>query len=260
MYPVIPLPGGLYLPSYFFVITLAYCLGIFWLYKRADRYDLSVQTAMDLAILTMVGGFVGSRLFHVFFEHPRFYWENPFHILKVWQGGFVFYGGVIGAVIPVLWLIKQRQESYRQWMDIFAPIIPLVYAIGRFATLLSGSGYGKPTHLPWGITYPPGTEAPAGISLHPTPIYALIWELGVLFISLILLSKNNFPPGSSRSGFTFGVVVMLHGLGRAIIEQYRDDFRGELIFGFTISTWLSLGLIVLGAFICRNTLKKPSTN
>jgi phosphatidylglycerol:prolipoprotein diacylglycerol transferase len=254
MFPLIPLPGGLYLPTYFTLITLAYCVGVVWLYKRANDNHQSVRTAMDLAVVIMIGGFVGSRLFHVFFELPAYYVDHPWDVFKVWQGGFVFYGGAIGAMLPAVYLVKLREEPVYLWMNIFAPIVPLLYGAGRFATLLSGSGYGKPTDLPWGITYPPGTEAPAGIALHPTPIYAMLWEYMVLAIVLYFLRKQRFVGRKLYSGFAFGVMVIFHGIGRGIMEQFRDDFRGELIAGLTISTWISFAMIAIGFWICRSRI------
>ncbi|MEO0335669.1 MAG: prolipoprotein diacylglyceryl transferase [Pseudomonadota bacterium] len=254
MFPLIPLPGGLFLPTYFTFITIGYCIGVFWLYKRAEDNHQSQRTAMDLAVIIMIGGFLGSRLFHVLFELPNYYVERPWDVFKVWQGGFVFYGGAIGAILPAYFLVRHREEPVYLWLNIFAPIVPLLYGIGRFATLLSGSGYGKPTDLPWGIVYPAGTEAPAGISLHPTPIYAMLWELGVLIVVLILLNKSSLFGRKIYSGFAFGSMVILHGIGRAIMEQFRNDFRGELIAGLTISTWLSFAIVAVGVVICRNRI------
>lgn len=242
MYPIIRLSDHFYLPSYFTVIALAYCIAIVYLHARSRNMEMSIKTSMDLAIITMVMGFVGARLFHVFYELPDYYLHRPMDVFKVWQGGFVFYGGAITAGVLCVLHLKIKGEDIYRWMDVFAPIVPVTYFLGRFATLLSGSGYGKPTDLPWAITYPPGTEAPAGIPLHPTPIYAMLWEAMVFAVIWYLDKKSPFK-NRWGEGSLFFMVMILHGVGRFIMEQFRDDMRGSTHLGLSISSWVSLLII-----------------
>ncbi len=245
MYPIIRLSEHYYLPSYFTVIALAYCTAIFYLYSRSQHMQMSIKISMNLAMIIMVMGFVGARLFHVFYELPEYYTHKPMDVFKVWQGGFVFYGGALLAALISVFYLKLRRENIYQWMDVFAPIIPMTYFLGRFATLLSGSGYGKPTDLPWAITYPPGTEAPSGIPLHPTPIYAMLWE-AMIFTSIWLLEKRTPFKNHWGPGALFFVMMTLHGAGRLIMEQFRNDMRGLAPMGLTISSWASLFVLLTG--------------
>lgn len=246
MYPIIRIGENFYLPSYFTVIALAYCVAIFYLNARAIRFQLSSKMAMELAVIIMLVGFIGARLFHVFYELPDYYLQHPSDVLKIWQGGFVFYGGALSAGIVSLWFLKKQSQDVLQWLDALAPIVPLTYFFGRFATLLSGSGYGKPTDLPWAITYPPGTEAPAGIPLHPTPVYAMLWEFSVFFLILWLEKKTPRPRWLGPGGLFFCVMIF-HGVGRFIMEQLRNDLRGATLLGLTVSSWISI--VVLGSGI-----------
>lgn len=239
------------------MISLAYTLGLIYLVRRSESLQLSRRIAMDLALILMIGGFVGSRLFHVIWEHPEHYWARPSEIFKVWQGGFVFYGGVIGAVVPAWFFLKFKQESIGSWLWALAPIAPLVYAIGRLATLLSGSGYGSPSDLPWAITFPPGTEAPAGVPVHPTQIYAMVWELG-LWLIIVGLEKRNIRFFAQAPVRLFYLLMVGHGLGRGLVEQFRADFRGEMPLGLTVSTWISLTLVAWGLSLLVFSLKKSA--
>ncbi|MCB0407084.1 MAG: prolipoprotein diacylglyceryl transferase, partial [Bdellovibrionales bacterium] len=216
MYPVLWLGNDFYLPSYFTVIALAYCLAIIYLYFRTLKYQQSLLVAMDLAIIIMIGGFLGARLFHVIYEAPGYYFENPLDIFKVWQGGFVFYGGAFFAITLSLFYLKRKSQDILTWLDIFAPIVPVTYFWGRFATLLSGSGYGKATTLPWGIVYPPGTEAPSGVALHPTPIYAMIFEASA-FLIIYFSERGNFFKVRKKKGDLFFLMIICHGFGRLIV-------------------------------------------
>ena len=246
MYPIIRFTESFYIPTYFLVISLGYAIGIYWVAKRADQLKISRNRALDICMILMVGGFIGARLFHVFYELPEHYKKFPEDIFKFWQGGFVFYGGVIGAILPIWLFLKSKKESLLDWLNLFAPVVPLVYAIGRFATLLSGSGYGAPTDLPWGITYPPGTEAPSGVVLHPTPIYSMGWELMSMGF-IIWLEKNSKNLIFKKPASLFYVFMIFHGIGRATLEQFRNDFRGELILGLTVSTWISGAIVLVAA-------------
>lgn len=237
MFPVIRLSSDIYVSTYFLVIALAYAICVYWIAKRSRMLTGQSKDMMDLSLMLMICGFIGARLFHVFYELPDYYAKKPMDIFKFWQGGFVFYGGILGATLPSLLFVKLKKLNLKNVLDILAPVVPLGYAIGRFATLLSGSGFGRPTDLPWGITYPEGTEAPLGIALHPTPIYSMLWNISI--VALVLVLQKKIKPYKA-----FFVMVACHGAGRLIIEQFRDDYRGSLFAGLTVSSWISLFLIV----------------
>lgn len=235
--------GSIQIPSYFLIISIGFCLATFYLYKRAEKYNLSTSIAMDFGLALMLGSFLGARLFHVIYEEPQYYLEEPWALFWVWQGGFVFYGGLAGSLALGVSVLIWRKQNVIVWLDALSIVFPPIYALGRFATLLSGSGYGKPTELPWGIIYPSGSEAPAGVLLHPTPIYSILWCLG-LWLILILIEKRK-----PKAGQLFLSLVVGYGLGRLIIEQFRNDPRGAEFFSLSISSWISISLLVLALFV-----------
>lgn len=253
MYPKLILHESIQIPSYFLIITLAYCLGVIYLWKRAREFEVSQSQAMDLSLIIMGCGFLGSRFLHIIYEEPGFYWEHPIEALKFWNGGFVFFGGALLAFASAWIYVKIKDQSPWIWMDVFAPIVPLVYMVGRLGTLLSGSGYGKPTNLPWGITYPMGTEAPAGMVLHPTPIYAMIWE-GLTFLFIYVLEKSR-KDREQGSGKLFLLMVIMHCTGRFILEQFRGDYRGPTLLTLSLSSWICL-ILILGVITCFRKIKK----
>jgi len=85
------------IPTYLLIISITYSLGIVWVVKRSQKLALDRSMALDICLCVMLGGFLGARLFHILYEMPNYYWEQPKEIFKFWQGGFVFYGGAIGA-------------------------------------------------------------------------------------------------------------------------------------------------------------------
>ena len=244
MKPILFYIGDIPVPSYFVILSVTYCIGIYWFFKRAKSLDLNGNYALDFALIIMIFGFLGGRLFHVFYEYPGYYAANPLRMLYVWQGGFVFFGGAIAAAIACYIVAKLRKQPFWVWADIAAPVLALCYGLGRIASFLSGSCYGEPTTLPWGVIYPEGVEAPPGVPLHPAALYETLWS----FLSTaVLLHLGKRPRGLFKiPGSVFSLALVLHGVGRIMLEYIRADFRGELLLGFTISTWISAALIGWG--------------
>lgn len=234
------------LPTYLVINSLVFCFGIYWIYLRAKKFKLNQNAALDLSLTAMVGAFLGARAFHIFFERPGFYFQYPSFIPKFWYGGFVFYGGFFVAFILCLLLCIKRNYDYRAYADIFAPVLALGYSIGRLGCLCAGCCFGRPTDLPWGITFPLGVEAPPGIPLHPTQIYSSLWEFIVFVILMILERRATF---KNQIGSLFGLWLILHAIGRALVEQFRGDFRGATPFNLSLSTWLSVVALALGFYM-----------
>lgn len=262
MYPVIRLSETIHLPTYLLLLSLVYCAGIFWVMARARSKDFPLATALDFSLAIMLGGFLGARLFHVAWEAPQHYLSNPIDVFRIWQGGFVFYGGLIGAFLATWALSSFKKISFLDWADFFAPVLSLGYAVGRLACFLNGCCYGSVCEVPWGVSFIShqqwGLEV---IPRHPTQIYATLFEL-VIFALVIVLEKRRQQLSKtwlSFSGTIFFVWLVGHSLGRLLMESLRDDFRGLAPLQVSVSTWLSLTFIGIGAFmLARSYFKKKS--
>jgi phosphatidylglycerol:prolipoprotein diacylglycerol transferase len=145
------------------------------------------------------------------------------------------------------WYLKFKKQDLLVWFDFTAPLTAFTYAFGRIGCFLAGCCYGKACQLPWAVVFPKGSEGPAGIPVHPTQLYAFFWESLVVVLLLVLQKKKSNL--LSKKGDLFWIWFMLHGLGRIIMETYRADYRGRPYFDLSISTWLSLILMVIGAFM-----------
>lgn len=225
--------AGLPISTYFLLISIACTVGAIWFLKRSERRNLMRVTAIDLTLATLIGGFVGARLLHVFYEEPIFYRYNPAAIFQVWNGGFVFLGGVLGAWFAATIFCIFRREPFWFWADIAMPPISLGYAIGRLACFFNGCCYGKYCQLPWAVYMHGGGR-------HPTQLYATFWELILLFVLL------RIEPRVRMAGTLFCVWLVGHSLGRVIMEFFRDDDRGPMMYGLSLGTWMSLGLGLFG--------------
>lgn len=190
----------------------------------------------------MVGGFFGARLFHIFYEEPSYYWQNPSEVFKFWKGGFVYLGGLLGAWVCAAVLARVRNLDFFSWADFFAPVFAIGYGVGRVGCFLNGCCYGKACPYFWGVTYP----VSAGLGahpLHPTQLYAFVWEI-TLGLVLIVCEKKRFRLFQEK-GQLFWFWIALHSLGRMLMERFRGDFRGSEPLDISVSTWICLGLLLI---------------
>jgi len=215
---------------YFVYLSFLYSGLIYYVFKKARSEKMSLNISLDISLIVMVLGLIGARLVHVVWEAPFYYRDHFIEIFKFWNGGFVFYGGAIVALIGSLIFLKIRRENFWVWADFFTPIISIGYSLGRVSCLISGCCYGKTCDL-----YLPL------IDRHPTQVYASLLEL-INFLLILKFYKNIT---KNRSGILFLSWVTVHALGRVLMEYFRADFRGDQILQMSFGTLISLILISL---------------
>ncbi|HRO66031.1 MAG TPA: prolipoprotein diacylglyceryl transferase [Pseudobdellovibrionaceae bacterium] len=250
--------GEVSLPSFLLVQSLNAVLLLAWARSRALRLNLSPRVALDLVLTVLVSGLIGGRLLHVLWETPGFYLENPTAVFHLMNGGYVYFGGLIAGLLAGFFFLKLRGEAFQtgSWFDFAAPLASLGTALGRIGCFLAGCCYGKVCFLRWAFPF----QDDKGLSLlrHPTQLYSVLWELGVLAILLGLekIPAKNRPSFLRPAGALFLTWVVLHGIGRFLIEFVRDDFRGP-VFYLSISQWLSVCALVLSCLVLRRISAHP---
>lgn len=243
MYPNIHLAEGLDIPSFFLVISLVVSAGLLWIVRRCDQYSLPKKNVLDLSLLLMLSSLFGARVFHVVYENFDYYGQNPVRIFYIWEGGFVFYGGMIMALIATFTYLRLIHAPKKGlYFDAFAPVLSFAYGFGRLGCFFAGCCYGETCDYPWAVG-----------GRHPTQLYALLWEAGTIMLLLGLekIEMKKRPKMLSHSGDLFILWLALHSVGRILMETYREDFRGEEILGLSISTVFSYGLLLASiALLC----------
>jgi len=235
MYPVLLTIGNISIYSYGFMIALGFFFGIVLAMREARRVGENPEKIMDLCFYILVAAIIGSRLFYVFTAWETFA-DNPIDIIKIWQGGLVFYGGFIGAVLTAAVYIKLAGMPLGTTADVLAPSLALGQAIGRLGCFLAGCCYGRTTDVFWAVTFTDrNCLAPVDSALHPTQLYSALINFAI-FAALFLLSRRN-----RVTGRVFWTYVLLYGLTRSIIETWRGDFRGAEVLG-VLSISQTLGL------------------
>lgn len=225
MHPVLLKFGKLSIHTYGFFIATGFIVGILLAKFEAKRLGEDQEKIMDLCFYILIASIVGARLFYVFTSHKMFL-SDPLEILRVWNGGLVFYGGFIGALVTAVVYIKKKKISPWKTVDILTPSLALGYCIARLGCFSAGCCYGKASDLPWAVTFTnPDSLAPLGIPLHPTQLYSSLINLLIFSFLWFFRSRKKF------DGQLFWIYVLLYGVTRSFIEILRGDFRGPPVFG-----------------------------
>lgn len=237
--------------TYYIIISLVTCFAVYFSYRRSLKLKFNSRFILDLSLILIINGFAGARLVHIFFEMPEYYLQKPLEIFNIFNGGYVYYGGLILSMFAgVTFLkIKNQASQFAQYFDFYAPVISLSYAMGRWACFFAGCCYGKYCDYFWAVS-----------GRHPTQIYLSLIEF-LIFLFTLSMEKSNSVIKKfliKKSGDLFASWLFLHALSRLVIEQFRDDFRGPE-FLLSVSSWISLVLITASAFYL--TIKpKPLVN
>jgi phosphatidylglycerol:prolipoprotein diacylglycerol transferase len=243
----IPHFGTLTVYTYGVLLAAAYLLGLQLALTRAKTRGLDPTRVMDLGIYIIISALVGAKLLLLATDFQTFK-TNPAELFNLLREGGVFYGGLIVAVTVALWYIRRVGLPLWTTCDVFAPGIALGHVIGRFGCFFAGCCFGKPTNVPWAITFKDPFAAanvgtPLNVPLHPTQLYEAAAELVIL---LFLLTTEN--TGRKFPGRTFWLYMLLYAISRYIIEFYRGDERGS-VGPFSTSQFISLLLVPLAVIM-----------
>ena len=152
MYPILFEIGGFPVYTYGLLLAAAYLLGLQFALVRARTRGLDPNRVMDLGIWIIVSALIGAKLMLLVVERDKFGW-NWSEIVNLFRSAGVFYGGLIAAVAVALWYLRRHRMPVWTVTDVFAPGIALGHIVGRLGCLFAGCCFGRPTTVPWGITF-----------------------------------------------------------------------------------------------------------
>jgi phosphatidylglycerol:prolipoprotein diacylglycerol transferase len=235
MFPVLIRIGPLTIHTYGFMIAIAFLLGLWLARRQARREGLSEDRITDVGFYALFAGIVGSRVFFIATNWQHFS-DHPVDMIKIWEGGLVFYGGVIFALPTVIWYAKKQGLSLWQTVDVWAPSIAVGHAIGRLGCFCAGCCYGLPTDLPWAVTFSDAESlAIRSVPLHPTQLYESAAEFLNFAVLLFIRRRKAF------HGQLFWMYVLNYSIIRAAIELFRGDIeRGFILPGVSVSQGISI--------------------
>jgi phosphatidylglycerol:prolipoprotein diacylglycerol transferase len=251
MFPSINL-GFISLDSYALFMACGFWLGFIYFTGCVKSRKINLMPENEMPYLfaaIIVFAIFGAKAAFVIAERRDLLFANPLNIFKVWEGGFVYYGGLIGALVCITLYLTVRKVSFKTFSDIFAPALCINVSFIRLGCFASGCCYGKETLLPWGIKFPAGT----GASLHPAQIYEAL-SVSVLFLFLHFYNKNHLGQGKTLALYLTGYAIL-----RFAVEFIRGDERGTYFFGMSPSQNVSTALFISGfiIFYINNTARQP---
>ena len=240
--------------------SLAYLAGIFigywYLLKllKQPGAPMARRHADDLVFYAALGIILGGRIGYVLFYNLSYYLQNPIDILKLWDGGMSFHGGVIGTTLGILYLARKEKLPWLRIHDYVACCVPFGLLFGRLANFVNHELWGAPANVAWAVRFPEIAatgDTVLGPPRHPTQLYEAGLEGLVLFAILWWMfwkTDARYQPGRLVGAFIF-----FYGLFRFAVEYVREP--DAQLAGFAASTglhmgqWLSLPMIAGGLYL-----------
>jgi phosphatidylglycerol:prolipoprotein diacylglycerol transferase len=231
--------------------ALAYIAGLlggYWILRREagrhPRATMPVEGVDSLLNHVLLGVILGGRLGYVIFYNPEFFLANPLDIIKVWQGGMSFHGGLLGVTVS-MWLFARRWRiPVLAVSDRVAMVLPIGLLLGRLSNFINAELYGRVTDLPWGMVFP-GSD---GLPRHPSQLY----EAGLEGLALGMVMFVGWRRGwLRRTGTMTAVLLVGYGSARFLVEYVRepDAHLGLMLGVATMGQILCLPMLAAGGWI-----------
>jgi phosphatidylglycerol:prolipoprotein diacylglycerol transferase len=249
--PILIQIGELAVPAYGIMLVVSFLVAILFVRRAAKRFNIPPVVIENLAFYVMLGVIIGGRLLYVMF-HWHQYEHDLFGILRIWEGGMMFYGGLLGGLVGGLLYLKKENIPVLTISDVIAPAIALGEFFTRIGCFLNGCCFGTPSSLPWAVKFPEecvaGGSAVADFTLHPTQIYASLFGLALFFFLWQRLYKKH------QTGEVFALYLIFSGIFRFSIDfiRYYEDSSN-----FLINQIIAVALVIIGfAIFVRSSKKK----
>ena len=228
--------------------SLAYIAGILagWILgKKIISTDNKLREKFDdYLTFLIIGIIVGGRLGYVFIYNFNYYIENPIDILKIWEGGMSFHGGLMGVILTTIWFAKKNFQNPFNYLDVVSIVAPIGIFFGRISNFINSELYGTEANIPWAVQF-------VKIDLvyrHPSQLYEAILEGIVLFVIMLHFKKRNF---LESPGLISGLFLIFYSIFRFLTEFFRvpDEQLGYLFFNLSIGQIISCLFLLIGCYL-----------
>ncbi len=221
---------------------IVYALGFVLVYlflkhfiSKGKLKNMSVKKLDDLILYILLGTVIGARFFNFVFYHPSVFWTNPLEVLKIWNGGLSFHGGLIGVVFATWLFSKKHKVKFISLFDAIAIPASLGLAFGRLANFTNHELYGPITSVPWCVEF----LSAAGCR-HPYQIYASLSHFIMFGLVLYIYGKQK------KEGTAFWSFIFTYGFFRFVTDFWRVEWR---YLGISVGQYLSLIMVIIAGII-----------
>ncbi len=242
--------------------SLAYLAGIVLGYLHLTRMikspgaPLAQRHADDIFFYCTLGIILGGRLGYATFYAPEL-WAQPGELVKLWNGGMSFHGGLIGTLLAIAWVAWRGGLNFVRTCDYVAVCVPFGLFFGRLANFVNGELWGRIAGegVRWAMVFPGAGPLPR----HPSQLYEAALEGLVLSVVLLVLFWQT--RARWRPGLIVGIFTLGYGVSRFFVEYFREPDAQLQEFamrtGMSMGQWLTVPLILVGLFFAVRALLRP---
>lgn len=229
------------------MVALGMLAGLLVMLRESKRYEIDQTVVYDIFILMFISSMVGARLFYCVL-YWRTFLANPFEIFKVWDGGLVFLGGFLSAMLVIFLYLRRHKIHFWKAADMMAPSMALGLGIGRIGCYLIGDHLGAKTTFLLGSMF-------NGELRHEPSLYLSLNGF-LLFLILWFLRKKLW----KKTGALAYLFLTYYGVTRFFLDFTRASdimaFSDPRYFSLTISQWISILFVVIFAPLFVYKLRK----
>lgn len=224
-----------------------------WLARTGREPAFTAEMAVDLGVWLMLSGIAGSRIAYVV-ANWDYYSAAPAEIVRIDQGGLIFYGGLILASLALVLFARRKRIPLWRMADVAIPGLAIGHALGRIGCFLNGCCYGRAAtaHPAWGVVYPAGSEPGnlfPGTPLYPVQLIEAAWLIAVWVLLLRAWPRNR------RPGFLFALYLLAYPPARFLLEYLRGDPRQGFLH-IDAAQWISIALFLFGAALAAHLRRR----
>lgn len=218
---------------------LTYLVGFaagWWLGRLRSRKPwspLQEEQVGDLLFYLALGVIFGGRFGYVVFYNFDAFVADPLWLLRIWEGGMSFHGGLLGVMLAMAWFGRKTGAGFWIIADFVAPLVPVGLGAGRIGNFINGELWGKPTDVAWGMVFP---QAPDALARHPSQLYQFALEGVALFVILWWFSSRPRPKMAVS-----GLFLVCYGMFRFLVEFVRQP---DPQLGYLAFDWLTMGQVL----------------
>ncbi len=241
MHPILFKLGPITIYTYGVMVALGIFFGSWVLMRLSEREGIPTKDVADTAFWSVVAGFLGARLF--FFIYNPEYLKPWYRIFFIWEGGLVWYGGVLFGALTAVYFIWKRKIPLWKFADIVSIALSIGLGFGRIGCTMAGCCYGKECHAPFAIVFKnPYSAAPLNVPLWPTEPISAAANFLIAGLLYLIYRRRRFP------GEVFGLYLIFYGIFRFLIEFVRATPK-EILGVFSNNQVISIIMVAAGILI-----------